>query len=84
VVFGAGDIAADEGAEMSTEKLPDGTLVHVDSSSIREGILDHQVEKCPTCKGSLIDGFGLAGGGFGVYGYCDKCNRVVWKYLVDE
>jgi len=22
---------------------------------------------------------GLAGGGMGVYGYCEKCERVVWK-----
>jgi hypothetical protein len=42
-------------------------------------ILDHQVEECPTCKGPLEQGYGLAGGGIGSYGYCERCDRIVWK-----
>lgn len=59
--------------------------VHVDLVEQREDILDHQVEACPTCKGPpLEDGFGMAGGGMGVYGFCPKCERVVWKCQVCE
>lgn len=58
--------------------------VHIDSSEIRKDILDYQVEDCPTCGTKVEDGFGLAGGGFGVYGYCSKCKRVVWKCSVEE
>jgi hypothetical protein len=47
-------------------------------------ILDRQVEACPRCGGGLQQGFGLAGGGFGVYGYCDPCGRVVWKCVIKE
>lgn len=36
--------------------------------------------KCPTCGGDLEVGFGLAGGGYGVYEYCaGTCGDVVTK-----
>jgi hypothetical protein len=55
----------------------------IDATEVREGILDHQVECCPECGGELIEGFGLAGGGLGVYGYCDPCGRVIWKCVTE-
>lgn len=58
--------------------------VHIDSSEVRPGILDHQVENCPTCNSSLYESFGLAGGGFGPYGYCEKCECVVWKCVTND
>lgn len=64
--------------------MSDEPQVHVDPSEIREGILDRQVENCPKCNTTLEQGFGLAGGGFGVYGYCPTCERVVWKCAIDE
>jgi hypothetical protein len=64
--------------------MPDEPTVHVDSSEIREGILDYEVENCPTCNSELVQGFGLAGGGFGAYGICPKCERVIWKCSVEE
>jgi len=68
-----------------TEKKPTDELsVHIDSGEVREGILNYQVHECPTCKGPVTDGFGLAGGGFGAYGYCEKCKRIVWKCTVEE
>lgn len=67
---------------MMTNK--DKIEVHIDPSEVREGVLDRQVDECPTCKGPLEQGFGLAGGGFGVYGYCGKCEKIVWKCVVDE
>ena len=59
-------------------------FVHLSPSEVREGILDHQVEKCPTCDGPLEDGFGLAGGGFGPYGYCEACEKVVYKINLSD
>ena len=64
--------------------MTDKLIGHVAGTEVREGILDHQVEECPTCKGPLETGFGLAGGGMGVYGYCDKCEKIVWKCVTDE
>lgn len=35
--------------------------------------------KCPTCGSELEMGFGLAGGGYGPYSYCPKCEQVIDK-----
>lgn len=35
---------------------------------------------CPQCKGPTKVGFGLAGGGYGVYTYCEKCGIVTDKW----
>lgn len=59
-------------------------IVHIDSAEVREGVLDHQVERCPKCEGELMEGFGLAGGGFGPYGFCDKCQRVIYKITLPD
>ena len=66
-----------------TEKEPDGVTGHFSMTEVREGILDYQVQNCPTCSTELEDGFGMAGGGMGVYGYCPRCERVIWKCPVD-
>lgn len=46
-------------------------------------IQDHkefsQGEKCPHCGGPTEVGFGLAGGGYGPYTYCEKCSAVTSK-----
>lgn len=36
---------------------------------------------CPSCGTELKTGFGLAGGGYGVYEYCDNetCNDIITK-----
>jgi hypothetical protein len=57
---------------------------HISRGKVDEGILDHQVENCPTCNGALEESFGLAGGGFGIYGYCSTCERIVWKCVTEE
>ena len=63
--------------------MADDFTVHVDSIEQRPDILNYQVENCPTCSTKLEEGFGLGGGGFGVYGYCPKCERIVWKCQVE-
>jgi hypothetical protein len=64
--------------------MTDDVVGHIAASEVREGILDRQVEACPTCKGELQQGFGLAGGGMGVYGFCEPCGRVVWKCVTED
>jgi len=64
--------------------MTDDGIVHIAASEVRDGILDHQVEACPTCKGPLQLGFGLAGGGFGPYGFCEACERIVWKCVSED
>lgn len=56
--------------------------IHIDSSEVRPEILDYQVQFCPTCETELEDGFGLAGGGFGPYGYCPKCQLIKYKITI--
>lgn len=59
--------------------MADKIVVHTDSSEVDEGILDHQVQDCPRCNTELEMGYGLGGGGIGVYGFCPKCERIIWK-----
>ncbi len=40
--------------------------------------------KCPDCGSPLEAGFGMAGGGYGPYSYCPKCETVLNKVQVDE
>jgi hypothetical protein len=35
--------------------------------------------KCQYCGGETDVGYGLAGGGIGVYTYCTSCNRILDK-----
>lgn len=62
----------------------DDLSIHIDSIDQREDILDYQVQNCPKCNTEVEDSFGMAGGGMGVYGYCPKCERVVWKCQVED
>lgn len=60
-------------------------VIHIDSSQKREGLPEvEQGGRCPHCGGPTKDGFGMAGGGFGVYTYCKPCGVVVSKTLVEE
>lgn len=45
---------------------------------------DQGIEVSPCCEAPVIDGFGLAGGGFGVYNYCDKCGKILTKTITDD
>lgn len=46
----------------------------------------NQHERCPECGGRLEMGYGLAGGGFGAYEYCPRCEIIVnkWQEGPDE
>ena len=59
--------------------MTDKLVVHIEPAEVKEGVLRYQVFECPTCKSGLQTGYGLAGGGLGPYGFCDKCEKIVWK-----
>ena len=64
----------------------DQISIHIDASEKREDVPEQGSTGgiCPRCGGLLEQGFGLAGGGFGVYEYCPTCAQVVTKTLVEE
>lgn len=57
--------------------------IHIDASEKRQEIPEYEQGKI-CCGEPAQDGFGLAGGGFGVYNYCDKCGKIVSKSLFQE
>jgi len=60
--------------------------IHVDAAEKRAGLpeLAPEDSSCPHCGGELQTGFGLAGGGFGPYTYCEACRKVTSKTEVWE
>ncbi len=63
---------------MSVEKRDDGVTLFIDSSK-REG---PDIDKCPDHPDAEQEmGYGLAGGGMGVYTYCSICGRVLTKTM---
>lgn len=59
--------------------------VHISWAEKRKGLPEFdQTGKCPKCGGNTETGFGLAGGGFGVYTYCDPCGIITSKSVCDE
>lgn len=66
-------------------KDDDELFVHIDSTKKREGLPElDQGGVCPHCGGPTEDGFGMAGGGFGAYTYCEPCGVVVSKTTTEE
>jgi hypothetical protein len=59
--------------------VDDKIHIHIDTTEQRDGLPEFQEDCCPKCKGPVQVGFGLAGGGYGVYSYCDICEMVVSK-----
>jgi hypothetical protein len=56
----------------------------IDFSNKREGLPEYSDGPCPKCGGKTQTGFGLAGGGYGVYAFCDSCGEVVSKTLEED
>ena len=61
--------------------------IHIDALAKRDDLPDCGATdgKCPNCGDPLQMGFGLAGGGYGVYEYCgnEDCQRVITKTETD-
>ena len=62
----------------------DKITVRTDAAAKDKELPEYQQGLCPKCNGPTHDGFGLAGGGYGVYTYCEACNEVVSKSEVDD
>lgn len=58
--------------------------IHVDNAEQDPGLPDFCPDVCPTCGTEAESGFGLAGGGYGVYTYCPKCEKMLGKVQVEE
>lgn len=60
--------------------MSDKPSIHVDTAEKRDGLPEYdQGSKCPHCGGEVETGFGMAGGGFGVYTFCPQCKVVTSK-----
>jgi len=68
--------------------MTDKVFVHIDATEKRADLPDCGATDghCPNCGARLETGFGLAGGGYGVYEYCasEQCNRVITKTNVED
>jgi hypothetical protein len=65
--------------------MGDETLVHIDLSEKRADLPEiQQGMLCPHCGGETEEGFGLAGGGMGVYTYCVDCGAITSKIMVAD
>ena len=55
--------------------------IHIDSAEKRKELPEvGDIAACPHCGGQEFSmGFGLAGGGYGIYEICDACCMVVSK-----
>lgn len=64
--------------------MADKIHVHIDGAEQRADLPDFCPDVCPKCGTEAEHGFGLAGGGYGVYTYCPKCEIMLGKTQVDE
>ena len=63
--------------------MSDDIKIHIDSSEIDPAI--PQTDRCPDHpKLEPETGFGMAGGGYGVYTYCGECGRMLSKTQTEE
>ncbi len=69
---------------MSEPKPETTQTVHLSYANKRPDLPDAGLAKCPACGGDLQDGYGMAGGGFGVYQYCDPCGKIVSKTILED
>lgn len=65
--------------------MTDKIVVHIDASEKRADLPEYdQMATCPHCGGETETGFGLAGGGFGIYAYCGRCERITSKSVTED
>lgn len=62
----------------------DKISIHIDSAYQDPSIPEIGPDKCPTCNVEAESGFGLAGGGYGVYMYCPQCGSILSKIQVED
>ena len=47
-------------------------------------IVDQLPDECPKCQKALEQGYGMMGGGIGVYAYCDDHYDTLYKVFDQE
>ena len=57
----------------------DKIIIYIDSTEQHPDIPDVCPDVCPDCGTEAEKGFGLAGGGMGVYSFCPKCEKMLGK-----
>ena len=70
---------AQERMQAVNDKPKDEVHVHIDSSKQHDDVPEFGPDFCPECKVATEQGFGLAGGGYGVYTYCPQCGKILSK-----
>jgi hypothetical protein len=63
----------------SRRPLSDGLFIDMATKDPDIPALSDGPDVCPCCGGELIHGYGLAGGGIGVYLACAACALIVAK-----
>lgn len=59
--------------------MADEIKVHIDSATQDPDLPENCPDECPKCKVPAEHGYGMAGGGMGVYTYCPKCGDMLGK-----
>ena len=57
------------------------TTMHIDYA--KQHVPEVGPDVCPKCSGELEQGYGMAGGGMGVYTYCPRCGDILSKTQTD-
>ena len=59
--------------------MKDKIGIHIDSNKQDSELPEYCPDECPDCKVPSESGFGMAGGGMGVYTYCPQCGKMLGK-----
>lgn len=59
--------------------MTDKIKLCIDKTEQDEDLPDYCPDECPDCKVPAESGFGMAGGGMGVYTYCPQCGKMLRK-----
>ncbi len=57
----------------------DEPTIHIDYLEQHPDIPEQGPDKCPKCNVEAECGYGMAGGGVGVYIYCPNCGQILSK-----
>lgn len=71
---------SNDNKNISGVEVAPGTIAHVDSAQKQDDLPEFsQGERCPNCDIETETGYGMAGGGMGVYSYCPVCGIITSK-----
>ena len=59
--------------------MTDEVTIHIDTVAQHSDVPGGCPDVCPDCGTEAEHGFGMAGGGMGVYTFCPKCEKMLGK-----